>query len=32
MKRKTTKHGNMQAFIYPVSKKMRKVRQKGTKK
>ena len=31
-KRKTTKPGNMRAFIYPVSKKMRKVRQKGTKK
>lgn len=31
MKRKTTKPGNMRAFIYPVSKKMRKVRRKGTK-
>ena len=29
---KTTKPGNMRAFIYPVSKKMRKVRRKGTKK
>ena len=31
-KRKTTKPGNMRAFIYSVSKKMRKVRRKGTKK
>lgn len=31
MKRKTTKPGNMRAFIYSVSKKMRKVRRKGTK-
>ena len=30
MKRKTTKPGNMWAFIYRVSKKMRKVRRKGT--
>ena len=32
MKRKMTKPGNMRAFIYSVSKKMRKVRLKGTKK
>ena len=31
MKRKMTKPGNMRAFIYPVTKKMRKVRRKGTK-